>query len=135
MLDALELRPFAAAHPYRLSQGQKRRLSVATVLVAPPRVLILDEPTFGQDARTNERLLDSLVTLNEAGLTIVMITHDLEAVWRCARSIVVLGGGRVAHAGPVTDLASHDEALAVAGLDGPFAVRALHALTAVLPRR
>ncbi|GKV70161.1 ABC transporter ATP-binding protein [Sporosarcina sp. NCCP-2716] len=65
-------------HPYQLSVGQKRRLSVATALTGNTQVLLLDEPTFGQDARNTFVMLETLETLRRNGLTIVMVTHDLE---------------------------------------------------------
>lgn len=118
----------AQRHPYQLSQGEKRRLSVATALAAAPSVLVLDEPTFGQDARTNQELLKDLVRLNERGLTILMITHDMEAVWQFARSVAIMHEGRIIHQGPVVDLPRHGERLIQAGLELPFAVRCREAL-------
>jgi energy-coupling factor transport system ATP-binding protein len=69
----------AAANPYTLSGGEKRRLTVAAVLATAPRVLVLDEPTFGQDARTWAELVALLARLRDDGSAIVAITHD-EAV-------------------------------------------------------
>ena len=68
------------ANPFTLSGGEKRRLSVATALATAPRVLILDEPTFGQDSRTWEELVALLATLADSGSAIVTITHDAELV-------------------------------------------------------
>ena len=66
------------ANPYTLSGGEKRRLSVATVLAAHPRVLVLDEPTFGQDANTWAELASFLSELLDAGTAVVSVTHDEE---------------------------------------------------------
>ena len=66
------------ANPYTLSGGEKRRLSVATVLAAHPDVLILDEPTFGQDANTWAELASFLSELLDAGTAVVSVTHDAE---------------------------------------------------------
>jgi energy-coupling factor transport system ATP-binding protein len=76
LLDRLRLRSLAGANPYTLSGGEKRRLSVATVLVTRPRVLVLDEPTFGQDSRTWAELVSLLHELLEAGTGIVTVSHD-----------------------------------------------------------
>ncbi|OAZ49500.1 ABC transporter ATP-binding protein [Paenibacillus polymyxa] len=69
-------------HPYQLSLGQKRRLSIATAMIREPEVLLLDEPTFGQDARNTFVMLDMLEQLRAAGTAIVMVTHDPEIVRR-----------------------------------------------------
>ncbi|WP_025720730.1 ABC transporter ATP-binding protein [Paenibacillus sp. 1-18] len=69
-------------HPYQLSLGQKRRLSIATAMIREPAVLLLDEPTFGQDARNTFVILDMLEELRVAGTAIVMVTHDPEIVRR-----------------------------------------------------
>ncbi len=128
VLRRFGLAEVAQRHPYRLSQGEKRRLSAATILVAAPSVLVLDEPTFGQDAHTNQELLKDLVRLNEQGLTILMITHDMEAVWQFARSLAIMHEGRIIHHGPVVDVSRHRERLIEAGLELPFAVRCREAL-------
>nr|WP_246139919.1 ATP-binding cassette domain-containing protein [Protaetiibacter larvae] len=76
LLERLGLAPLAAANPFTLSGGQKRRLSVATVLATSPRLLVLDEPTFGQDARTWAELVALLDAQLSAGSAIVFATHD-----------------------------------------------------------
>ncbi|MFP7366037.1 ABC transporter ATP-binding protein [Corynebacterium callunae] len=76
LLDRLRLRHLENANPYTLSGGEKRRLSVATALVAAPQLLILDEPTFGQDSETFKELVWMLRGLSESGTTIVSVTHD-----------------------------------------------------------
>ncbi|WP_236838592.1 ABC transporter ATP-binding protein [Caldalkalibacillus salinus] len=63
-------------HPYQLSMGQKRRLSVASALVQNQGVLLLDEPTFGQDAKNTFNMLAQFETLRHQGKTIIMVTHD-----------------------------------------------------------
>ncbi|UOQ42621.1 ATP-binding cassette domain-containing protein [Halobacillus salinarum] len=63
-------------HPYQLSMGQKRRLSLAAALAAAPSVLLLDEPTFGQDAKNTFAILDHLEELKRLGTAIIMVTHD-----------------------------------------------------------
>jgi len=110
-------------HPYQLSQGAKRRLSVVITLAAAPQVLVLDEPTFGQDARTNHELLAEMVRLNERGLTIMMITHDMEAVSRFARSVAIMNEGRITYQGSVADLPQQVARLHEAGLELPFRMR------------
>lgn len=78
LLERLRLTELVDANPYTLSGGEKRRLSVATVLAAHPRVLVLDEPTFGQDANTWAELASFLSELLDAGTAVVSVTHDAE---------------------------------------------------------
>ncbi|MHA7268611.1 ABC transporter ATP-binding protein [Arthrobacter sp. HLT1-20] len=76
LLTRLRLEHLASANPFTLSGGEKRRLSVATVLAASPQVLVLDEPTFGQDANTWAELASLLTELLDAGTAVVSVTHD-----------------------------------------------------------
>jgi energy-coupling factor transport system ATP-binding protein len=76
LLERLRLVHLARANPYTLSGGEQRRLSVAGVLAAHPRVLVLDEPTFGQDALTWAELVALLRELMAAGTAVVAATHD-----------------------------------------------------------
>ncbi|MCU1477530.1 MAG: transporter ATP-binding protein [Subtercola sp.] len=76
LLERLRLTRLAAANPFTLSGGEKRRLSVATVLATRPSVLVLDEPTFGQDSRTWAELVALLAELLDTGTALVAVTHD-----------------------------------------------------------
>jgi energy-coupling factor transport system ATP-binding protein len=77
LLDRLRLSPLAEANPYTLSGGEKRRLTVAAMLATRPRVMVLDEPTFGQDASTWAELVAIIASLRDEGAAVVAITHDL----------------------------------------------------------
>jgi len=76
ILERLGLVHLAEAHPFSLSGGQQRRLSVGTAIATSPRVLILDEPTFGQDPRTLARLLELLTEALDRGTAVIVVTHD-----------------------------------------------------------
>ncbi|ALU40909.1 ABC transporter ATP-binding protein [Kocuria flava] len=80
LLARLRLAHVAEANPFTLSGGEQRRLSVATVLATAPDVLVLDEPTFGQDALTWAELVELLLELVEAGTSVLAVTHDAEFV-------------------------------------------------------
>ncbi|NDL57399.1 ATP-binding cassette domain-containing protein [Phytoactinopolyspora sp. XMNu-373] len=76
LLSRLRLDRLAGANPYTLSGGEKRRLSVSTALATAPDVLVLDEPTFGQDAQTWQELISLCAELRDNGTTILSVTHD-----------------------------------------------------------
>ena len=80
LLERLRLSRLAEANPFTLSGGEKRRLSVATVLATAPGLLVLDEPTFGQDAITWAELLALLAELLDEGTAVVAVTHDRHVV-------------------------------------------------------
>ncbi|WP_434615809.1 ABC transporter ATP-binding protein [Arthrobacter sp. A5] len=88
LLERLRLTHLTEANPYTLSGGEKRRLSVATVLAASPSLLVLDEPTFGQDANTWAELASLLTELLDAGTAVISVTHDEDFT-------EVLGGARL----------------------------------------
>ncbi|MBO3738298.1 ABC transporter ATP-binding protein [Actinoplanes flavus] len=91
LLDRLRLTRLAEANPYTLSGGEARRLSVATALATAPRLLVLDEPTFGQDRRTWRELVDLLAGLRDDGHGVVAVTHDDAFVRTLADRTVPLG--------------------------------------------
>ena len=90
-LEALGLTALARANPMTLSGGEKRRLSVATALISAPELLILDEPTFGQDRGTWLGLVRLLRAALERGVTLVSITHDPAFVAAMGQCVVDLG--------------------------------------------
>ncbi|GIF07454.1 ABC transporter ATP-binding protein [Actinoplanes siamensis] len=92
LLQRLRLEKLAAANPYTLSGGEARRLSVATALATAPRLLVLDEPTFGQDRRTWLELADLIAELRDEGHGIVAVTHDGDFVRTVADRTSVIGG-------------------------------------------
>ena len=92
LLDRLGLEAIAAANPFTLSGGQQRRLTVAAVLATRPRVLMLDEPTFGQDAVTWAALVELLEQLRSQGTAVVAATHDPLLVTAMGARELNLGG-------------------------------------------
>jgi energy-coupling factor transporter ATP-binding protein EcfA2 len=96
--------------PYRLSEGEKKRVALASVLVLQPKLVILDEPTAGQDGRFREILAALLADLTGLGFTIIIVTHDLEFAEATADRWIVLHEGRLVADGSPRDLC-HDEGL------------------------
>ncbi|MGW8482255.1 ATP-binding cassette domain-containing protein [Microbacterium sp. NPDC055903] len=125
MLRRFGLAAKAGTHPFLLSGGEKRRLSVGTALITRPTVLALDEPTFGQDRARAEELLDLLGALRAEGTTILIVTHDLQLVAEHATHTVILSDGRVHAAGPTNELLATDGLFEAAGLRLPALHRAI----------
>jgi energy-coupling factor transporter ATP-binding protein EcfA2 len=96
----LPLEQFRDRSPYRLSGGEQRRLSLACILVRRPRVLVLDEPTFGQDRRGYQGLLEILAEHLDAGVCLIAATHDERFIRDVAERVVELEDGWVVGDGP-----------------------------------
>ena len=96
LLERLRLSHLAAANPFTLSGGEQRRLSVATALATAPPVLVLDEPTFGQDRRTYGELVALLAARCDGGGATLFATHDADLVTSLADRTLRLDGGRAA---------------------------------------
>ncbi|MCP1428774.1 energy-coupling factor transport system ATP-binding protein [Microbacterium foliorum] len=127
MLERFGLEAKAHVHPFLLSGGEKRRLSVGTALITRPRVLALDEPTFGQDRARATELLALLHDLRDEGTTILIVTHDLALVAAHASHTVILADGRVHAVGRTTDLFRDERPFVDAGLRLPALQRVLAA--------
>ena len=78
-----------------ISYGQKKRVTIASILALSPRMMILDEPTAGQDFRHYTEIMEFLRSLNRQGITVVMITHDMHLMLEYAQRAVVFSGGRI----------------------------------------
>jgi energy-coupling factor transport system ATP-binding protein len=91
LLERLGLGGLADANPFTLSGGQQRRLSVATALATRPRVLVLDEPTFGQDRETWAELVALLAEQQDDGRALCVVTHDAGVVAALADDVLHLG--------------------------------------------
>lgn len=97
----IETLKICGLYPYRnwpisaLSFGQKKRVSIAAILVLNPELLILDEPTAGQDLRHYTEIMEFLVELNQRGITILMITHDMHLMLEYTTRAIVITNGEV----------------------------------------
>ena len=84
------MRPVSA-----LSFGQKKSVTIASILVLDPQMIILDEPTAGQDYRHYTEIMEFLNELHDRGITVVMITHDMHLMLEYAQRAIVFSGGKV----------------------------------------
>ena len=88
-------------HTSVLSGGEKQRVNIAAGLISPPRLLLLDEPVSALDPENRERAIDLISQLSEAGVAVLAVFHDLDAIARLATRIVVMSHGHLIDDGPV----------------------------------
>ncbi|WP_431960533.1 methionine ABC transporter ATP-binding protein [Actinacidiphila sp. bgisy160] len=105
LLDLVGLADKARAYPAQLSGGQKQRVGIARALAGDPKVLLSDEATSALDPETTRSILQLLRDLNrQLGLTILLITHEMDVVKAVCDSAALMKGGRIVESGKVTDL-------------------------------
>lgn len=126
-LMGLSLDDLAHRSPFSLSGGQQRRVAIASVLALRPALLLLDEPTAGLDPRSRRDCLDA-VRAAAAGATVVVASHDANALAKVADRLVVLEGGRVTLDGPARELLADASLMRAHGLEPACAARAAEAL-------
>ncbi|WP_406676906.1 energy-coupling factor ABC transporter ATP-binding protein [Moorella sp. ACPs] len=120
---AVGLTPYLDVNPRQLSKGQRQRVALASVLAMQPEVLVLDEPTTGQDYREALEIMKLVKRLHQQGRTILLVSHDMEMVARFADRALVLGAGQLLLDGPVAQVFARDDILAVAGLVPPQVIQ------------
>ena len=119
--------------PFGFSDGEKRLIAIAGVIAAKPRLLILDEPLAGLDAAARESVLKLTDKLNKSGVTVLLISHDADALAEHAGRIIALKDGGLFRDGKTVKVFSEYEELSANGIEVPQARRAAHMLQ--LPKR
>jgi len=112
MMTLFDLHRYEEVSPATLGYGERRAVALASVLAMRTPILVLDEPTAGLDHRLSQRFLGAIKRLNEQGTTIVMISHDMRAVYRYCSHVLQLQDGHVVQFGPIdkTGSAQHPQA-------------------------
>jgi phospholipid/cholesterol/gamma-HCH transport system ATP-binding protein len=124
----------ASQYPSELSGGMLKRAALARALVLDPELLFLDEPTAGLDPQSAEGIDALVVNLQkQSGLSIVMITHDLDLLWQVADRVAVLANGKIQAVGAMAELAKMDNPMIQPFFDGPRA-RSAQAQATYLPK-
>ncbi|MET3290184.1 UNVERIFIED_CONTAM: energy-coupling factor transporter ATP-binding protein EcfA2 [Brevibacillus sp. OAP136] len=95
VLAFVGLDAYSERHPFSLGKGLRQRLAVATILALEPQILIIDEPTTGQDWRGTQSMLELIGKLHERGHTIILITHNMQIVTEHAKRVLIMGQGRI----------------------------------------
>jgi phospholipid/cholesterol/gamma-HCH transport system ATP-binding protein len=107
-------------YPSELSGGMRKRAALARAMALDPELLLLDEPTAGLDPLSASGIDELVRQLKDAlGLTIMMVTHDLDLMWRAADRVAVLGEGRVLGMGTMSELSGSEQALIREYFHGP----------------
>lgn len=108
LLGLVGLSDKAKAWPAQLSGGQKQRVAIARALATNPQLLLCDEPTSALDSLTTDSILELLVNINRSlGVTIIIITHEIDVVRKICNKVAVLEGGRLVDNGTVTQVLAH----------------------------
>lgn len=129
-LEKMNIRHLRNRPPHRLSFGEKKKVSLATALVLEPELLILDEPTANLDMVSRRDLIRTLNELNATGTTVVISTHDVEALSELADRIAVISHGSVLGEGGTSEVLQDLKLLGSAGLEPPAIARLFSELKA-----
>ena len=124
------LEEYAQTSPLVLSGGEKKRLTLACILAWDPEVVVLDEPTVGQDAIQKEKLAGTVGMLTAAGKTVVVVSHDIEFLWPLQPRVVVMKSGRIVGDGPAASVMTDKDLLDSARVAEPQLVAFAQALKA-----
>ena len=118
----LDFDGFASRSPFSLSGGEQRKVAIAGILALNPEVLILDEPTCGLDSRSTEEMEKLLKDLNSMGVTVILVSHNMDLIAELAEKIILLDQGRVVSFCRKEDFFKDSERIKSVGLDLPKVV-------------
>ncbi|MHA1213096.1 MAG: energy-coupling factor ABC transporter ATP-binding protein, partial [Candidatus Heimdallarchaeota archaeon] len=107
-------------NPLELSGGERRLVSIASVLTMNQQILVLDEPSFGQDYRQKKRLGLFLQSLTERGVTVLIVSHDIDFILDFAPRLIVLKDGTIIADGKTRDILSNKSLIEESDLDVPL---------------
>lgn len=129
-LQAVSLDELRDRHPRALSRGQRQRLATASILALRTPVLVLDEPTTGQDSLSRRQIMALAVELHAEGRTVLMVTHDMALAAEYSTRVIVMQDGAVVFDGSPDEVFKQDEVLKSTGLDLPPAAKIARGLRA-----
>lgn len=122
-LNFFGLEQYRKSSPLVLSGGEKKRLTLACILAWDPEVVVLDEPTVGQDSLQKEKLAQIFKMLRSTGKTIIIVSHDVEFLWPIQPRLVVMSGGKVVADGEISRIMADRELLEGARVTQPQLLR------------
>src|SRR5512136_1238690 len=94
-LNLLSLAEYRKTSPFMLSGGERKRVALASVLAWDPKILVLDEPTIGQDYQQKEKLRQFIMQMKTQEKTVIIVTHDVEFVAECSPRVLLMREGRI----------------------------------------
>ena len=127
-LDMMELTEYKKRHPHSLSRGERQRLAVASILSVEPDILVLDEPTTGQDRGHLSKFLHKMKKLNHAGKTIILITHDMSIAAAYADRTIIMKEGAILIDDTTRQVFSRSDVLEQASIELPMVTKLSHQL-------
>ena len=122
-LEFVNMLDYIDAEVFDLGKGQKQRIALASVLSLNPEILIVDEPTTGQDPRMAQEIFEILKRLNESGTTVLIITHQIDYAAAYAKRAVVLGEGKIKFDGAIQNLLVEKDLMQASALEMPEITR------------
>ena len=118
-LNLLGLTQYRKTSPFMLSGGERKRVALASILAWNPKILMLDEPTIGQDYRQKENLLQFILQMKAQRKTIIIVTHDVEFVAECSPRVLLMREGRIVADGEARKVLTNPEILTQASIVPP----------------
>lgn len=118
-LNLLDLMEYRQTSPFLLSGGERKRVALASVLAWDPKIVVLDEPTIGQDHQQKEKLRQFIVQLNSQGKTVVVVTHDVEFVAESNPRVVLMTGGKIVADGVAEEILTNEKLVTKASIVPP----------------
>jgi energy-coupling factor transport system ATP-binding protein len=118
-LNLLDIEKYRGSSPFILSGGERKRVALSSVLAWDPEIVVLDEPTIGQDHAQKERLRHFLMQLRTQGKTVVIVTHDVEFVAECKPRVILMAGAKIIADDSIERIMTDEEALKRASVSPP----------------
>lgn len=132
-LNLLSLTQYRTASPFMLSGGERKRVALASVLAWDPKMLILDEPTIGQDYQQKEKLRQFILQMRTQKKTVIMVTHDVEFVAECNPRVLLMREGKITADGEANKILTNPEILTAASIVPPQIAQIFLELAPQLP--
>ncbi|MHC3129800.1 MAG: ABC transporter ATP-binding protein [Candidatus Bathyarchaeota archaeon] len=118
-LNLLDITKYRKTSPFMLSGGERKRVALASILAWDPQVIILDEPTIGQDHQQKEKLQQFILQLNAQKKTVIVVTHDVEFVAECNPHVILMSQGKILAEGIAKEILTNQKLVAQASIVPP----------------
>ena len=118
-LNLLDIEQYRKTSPFMLSGGERKRVALASILAWDPQVIVMDEPTIGQDHQQKEKLQQFIIQLNAQKKTVIVVTHDVEFVAECNPQVILMSQGKILVGGKAEDVLTNPKLVAQASIVPP----------------